>query len=450
MMRGCVALAFASFLVVPLSAGQQRDDFAKGFAVELDEVGPLFELEIPDEVYQTVTRQDLGDLRVFNRDGTIVPHVVRRPSARVAEGLWPRPLSFFPLRGQVEETAVGQTLRIITDDRGVIVGATTAGGSSPEQERVTAYIIDLSGLPDMPSSLDLDWKSTAGEGFAVTVSVESSEDLARWRTLATGVTLAELRSGGASLVHKKVALSEFESRYLRIAWPESLRGVHLTGVMAFFPARAQLLERKTLVVAGAATGDRPDGFEFDTGGMRPVDRVRVVFEEGNAVAEAAVFSRQEPEGEWRQRFTGWFYSLERIGALVRNEPVRVEPTTDRYWRLELVSGQPWTARPPSLEIAWVPDLLTVVAQGDGPFTVAFGSATVAPADRTTDGVLRDIGSDQRSALISSARASVVSTLGGESRLQPPPPPLPWKTWLLWGILIFGVVLLAWMVRQLVA
>ncbi len=31
MMRGCVALAFASFLVVPLSAGQQRDDFAKGF-----------------------------------------------------------------------------------------------------------------------------------------------------------------------------------------------------------------------------------------------------------------------------------------------------------------------------------------------------------------------------------------------------------------------------------
>ena len=439
-----------SLLVVPLSAGQQRDDFAKGFTVELDEVRPLFELEMPDEVYKTVTRPDLGDLRVFNRAGTIVPHVVRRPGARVEDGLPPRPQPFFPLRGQVGETAVGQTLRVITDEHGVIIGATTGGGSSPEQERVTAYIVDLSGLPDMPNALDLDWKSTVDEGFAVTVGVEASEDLARWRTLATGVTLSDLRSSGASLVHRKVVLPEFESRYLRIAWPESLRAVHLTGVMAFFPPRAQPLARKILVVTGSATGDRPDGFEFDTGGMRPVDRVRVVFEEGNAVAEAAVFSRPALESEWRKRFTGWFYSLERIGTLVRNEPVRVEPTTDRYWRLELVSGQPWTARPPSLEIGWVPDLLTVVAQGDAPFTVAFGSATVKPADRTTEGVLRDIGSDQGSALISSARASVLSTLGGESRLQPPPPPLPWKTWLLWGVLLAGVAILALMVRQLVA
>ena len=98
--------------------------------------------------------------------------------------------------------------------------------------------------------------------------------------------------------------------------------------MAFFPARAQPLVRKTLVVTGASTGDRPAGFEFDTGGMRPVDRVRVVFEEGNAVAEAAVFSRPGLDGEWRKRFTGWFYSLERIGTLVRNEPVRVEETTE--------------------------------------------------------------------------------------------------------------------------
>ena len=213
MTRGGVALVLVSLLVVPLSAGQQRDDFAKGFTVEAEEVRPLFELEIPDEVYQTVTRRDLGDLRVFNRNGTIVPHVVRRPSARIEDGLPPRPLPFFPLRGQAEESAIGQTLRIITDEHGVIVGATTGGGSSPEHERVTAYIIDLSGLPDMPSSIDLDWKSTANEGFAVAVDLESSEDLGRWRTLATRVTLAELRSGGASVVHRKVGLPEFESRY---------------------------------------------------------------------------------------------------------------------------------------------------------------------------------------------------------------------------------------------
>ncbi len=452
MTRRCaaLALALASSVAATLSADQERGDFAKGFTVQPNEARPLFELVMPEEVYRTIARPDLGDLRVFSRDGRIVPHVVRRPGSRIGSGSPPLPLSFFPLRGKMEDTGVGTSLRIITDKRGLTVGMASSATAATEGERLIAYIIDLNGLPDMPDSLHVNWKSTADEGFAVTVDVESSEDLSRWQTLAKAVTLAELRSGGSSLVHNTIALPEFESRYLRIAWPEALRAVHLTDVLGFFPAKTLSPTRETLVVPGTPADARPAEFLFDTGGMRPVDRVRVVLEERNGVAEAALFSRPGLKSEWRQHFTGRFYSLERSGTRVQNEAVAVAQTTDRYWRLELESGQMKTARPPSLEIGWVPDLLTVVAQGDAPFTVAFGSATVEAADRTTEGVLRDIEGDQRSNLISSARVSMISTLGGESKLQPPPPPLPWRTWLLWSVLLGGVLLLGWMVRQLVS
>jgi hypothetical protein len=52
------------------------------------------------------------------------------------------------------------------------------------------------------------------------------------------------------------------------------------------------------------------------------------------------------------------------------------------------------------------------------------------------------------ALVSPARASEVFTLGGPGRLDPPPPPVPWRTWILWGVLCAGVVLLVWMVWRL--
>ena len=41
------------------------------------------------------------------------------------------------------------------------------------------------------------------------------------------------------------------------------------------------------------------------------------------------------------------------------------------------------------------------------------------------------------------------TIGGEGKLQPPAAPFPWRTLVLWTVLLSGLVMLAWMVRRLV-
>jgi hypothetical protein len=450
MTRWSIAIGLSLLLVVHLWADQTRNDFARGFTAEPEGDEPFWELSLPDEVYCTVTRPDLGDLRVFDSNEAVVPHMVRRPTAVLGERHEPRALSFFPLRGRADEGPSERGLRVITDDQGAIISATREEVQAEQTERVIAYLIDTSGLPQMPNRLELKWERGGDGGFAVTVDVDSSDDLSRWRTVASRVTLADLQSGGATLVHREINLPPLAERYLRIEWPDSLGEVQLSGIQAFFAAQAQPLTRETIRVPGNPVDDGPSAYEFDTGGVRPVDQVRVVFQERNAVVDAVLLSRPTPEQGWRRRHSGTLYSLEREGTRVQSEPADLVQTSDRYWRLEIADGPGWAGSPPSLEIGWVPDLLTVVAQGDGPFTVAFGSATVDAADRTTDGMLSVINDERGQALIASARASGVFVLGGDSRLEPPPPPLPWRTWVLWAILVTGVVLLGWMVRQLVA
>ena len=60
-------------------------DFAYGLRVEAAGTGPIWELTLPEAVYRGVTRADLGDLRVFNAAGVVVPHALRLPEAIARE-----------------------------------------------------------------------------------------------------------------------------------------------------------------------------------------------------------------------------------------------------------------------------------------------------------------------------------------------------------------------------
>ena len=57
-------------------AGEQPQDFAYGVAVQIDSREALYELDIPACVYRGVMRRDLGDVRVFNAQGELVPFAI--------------------------------------------------------------------------------------------------------------------------------------------------------------------------------------------------------------------------------------------------------------------------------------------------------------------------------------------------------------------------------------
>jgi hypothetical protein len=425
------------------------EDFAFGFTVQAEGGGALLELPLPDEVYSGVFRPDLGDLRVFNQAGEVVPHAIRQLPASSAEAPPPVDLPFFALRADPSTDAGKHVLHIVTDAGGAIIEAASEPLHAQAPDRVAAYLVDASRLVRGPIRLDLQWKHAQPGGFAATVDVLASDDLSHWTTLVADATLADLHSGEATLVHNEIVLSGRKAQYLRIAWPDAMREIRLTRVRAYLPAEQAPPPRRWMEIERSTDEGDAGGWVFNSNAYRPIDQARILFPLSNVVLRGSLYSRPTDDANWRPRFAGVVYALDYAGTRLESGPIALGPTTDRHWRF-VPDGKQGSAikRPPRLGLGGTPHHLTLVAQGEGPYAVAFGSATAAPSERPLETLLRDIGATQGQGLTAAARASPVFILGGEERLRPPPAPIPWKQWLLWGVLVAGVSMLALMVQRL--
>lgn len=422
------------------AADPSPQDFAFGLRVEASGAGPIWELALPEAVYRGVTRADLGDLRVFNAAGAIVPHALRLPKPPEAAAPAPVELPVFPLYHH-RSASGGQVLRIVTNERGAVIDASSAATPADGADRVEAYLVDASALERAPRQLRLDWRGTDAAGFAVAVAVDASDDLAHWQTIARDMTIADLRAGESVLTHRDIGLPERKAKYLRITWPERLRRIELAKVSAVFAPLAAPAERQWLELSGTPGRSDPVRYDYDSGGQRAVDRVRLVFPGGNALLRGTLQSAATPDGPWRVRHTGIHYSLRQDDAVLESAPVELPAVSDRYWRL--VPEGPAVAveaSAPGLALGWTPHRLRFVAQGEPPYVVAFGSAS----SNATRPLLATLEEEKLAGLTVSANATEVFDLGGTGRLHAS----PWRTWLLWGVLLGGLALLAWMVRRL--
>jgi hypothetical protein len=102
-----------------------------------------------------------------------------------------------------------------------------------------------------------------------------------------------------------------------------------------------------------------------------------------------------------------------------------------------------------LEFAWQPRVLLFLARGPAPYTLFYGNAQAQPGGVPADTLLagvRPAGGGAPAVSPASLGSPVVA--GGVGRLVPPAPPLPWKRWILWGVLVVGALLLLAMAWRL--
>jgi hypothetical protein len=449
-MRAVIAgLLLASLQAVAADTPLRPDDFAYGMTLQDGTGGALYTLELPDEVYRHVTRADLGDLRVFNASGEVVPSQLQQPQT-AAEVRQTIGLPFFPLYAEEEKQAGETTLRIVPDKKGALIDLHSRAGEESGKE-ISHYLLDASALHDPIRRLQLTWDA-GDETFVTNVTVEGSDDLSHWRWLANG-SLTELLYEGYHLQRSELVLGAVGAKYLRISWPMGDKKVVLRHVVAEVsqPGDESPLHWTT---AQVMKGDGVVGhYLFDAGGYYPVERMEVILPQPNSLVTTRLYSSIDASGNrWLQRYQGVIYSLQQSGVTIGSGPINTGHAPHRYWRLDvdqqsggLGAGQP------QIKIGWHPQRLLFVARGNGPFTLAFGSAKAEalPGNNSLQAVLSSLqqGRDANS-LVHTIVPQAMHILGGEERLRLPPPPLPWQKWLLWLVLIVGVVAMLLMARSL--
>ena len=426
---------------VPLHAAElQRSAFAYGATLTVPGNAALYEVELPFTVYTKTRRTDLGDLRVFNASGEVVPHAFAPPPAARLPLV---DLPSFPLRGdatQIERIA----LRI--EKSGAIVSV-DADSSRPGVAPIAGYVLDARTVETPMQALMLEWSDVVND-YTGRVRVEASDDLVSWRTIADAVSVLRLAYDGRTLEQRRVAFAPQRAKFLRLTWASRQPALVVTHVKAE-PEDARASAERRWQPAQPMPSREPGEYAFDLGGVPPVDRLRVELPQPNTVVPVQILTRAKAADPWRVVYSGTVYRLLHEGETLTNPDIDIPATATRDWLLRVdTRGGGVGGAPPSLRAGWTPARLVFVARGDGPFEIAYGSATVPPNGLSIASIVpgyEATTSARERPTFTIAAAAEPHTLGGEAKLGPP---VDWKTSSLWTALVLAVAALGFMAWRL--
>ncbi len=461
---------------IPLLAAPNPDMFAYGMKIDAGEDNAFYEFELPLEVYKAVTSKDLHDIRVFNSEGSVAPHVIYTPDNRTQEedAIY-ADLPFFPITSAMSSSGSNDeiSIHIEKNEQGTIVDVKT--GTSHDQigddqtlaeHKVVSYLIDCGKLKGKPiSALELEWSEEQSD-FMGNIYVEESSDLNRWQRIATA-TIARLGYGDYRIDRKKISMHRNGKAYLRISWPREQEAFTLTKVVAFANKTYTVNKpdyrwTKAVVVP---VSEKPGHYTIDTGGFLPADRIKIRLKDRNSMAGVRLYSglspqintpvkntpkkttlmkntsqKNKPAEQWR----GLVYNFDYQDTTLYNSIINIRETGDRYWLLTVDKSETMPANLPDIEFGWQPHRLTFLARGNGPFQLAYGSVDAPRPDFKVEPLLHEY--RQGSKKIKTGRVTLgpQHLLAGIDRLLPAPPALPWKKYILWACLFAGVLAIGWM------
>lgn len=444
-----VTLFFCSFTgFVTTTSAASKNDFAYGYSLEVDGDGAIYSLYLDEKVYRGLTREDRGDLRIFNGHGQVVPHDIRRAEKMTKRSLPPVELPIFPLYKNTQGESVtssGHNVRITTNDQGSIIdlnyGKVTTG------ERVlTAYIIDASSLKHVPDMMTVNW-NTEREDFVMTVRVEGSDDLTHWHNLVSQSTLSHLQHGKHTLLQKSIDLPRSVPKYFRLSWT-NYEPLIIDSIQFHFPETYHAQPRQWSTFLPNKIDEEQQSYYFNTKTALPVDRINIKLPERNTLVNVLIESASSEKGPWYGRYHGLLYDLQYGQSALKTPDIQQSVHSHRFWRLTIINGEGQFSGEPVLRLGWIAEELLFVATGESPFTLAYGSARVEPVAAPLTQLLSVSTIKQQGLLIKPAKLGSTIDFGDDSRLQPPKPPVDWKRYLLWAVLILGVAVLGFMAMRL--
>jgi hypothetical protein len=443
-------VAILALAALPALA-QAPSTFRSSAEVTLQGADALHRLELPFEAYRDA-RKDLADIRIFNREGDAVPIAWAPDPGKLTQPAPAVDLPMFPVRTVPPAGTPSTEVTIRTAD-GTLVSV--RGGKPkpvpgtgqvpvPGAGQVAALLLDASKTTEPVKAVAFDWQTKPGAEF-VTVRLEASDDLKSWSPIASAPLVRIGGPEGRALLQPRVEFSPRTVKYLRATWDSPL--FEPTAVRAHYVDRGVALPRLARTAEATRGTEKPDDLVFDLGARLPVEALRLVPTQDNAVIVATFFAKNEPSEQWRGVFSGTFYRLQREG-IESTSPIRElgGKAWARYWMARLAPGSSQGPMP-KLEVQWTPARLVFVKQGEGPFHLAFSNSQATSTALKIESVMPNyqVGAED---LLKPAKVGKV--VAG-------PPPNRWEKLIgemdgrritLWAVLVLGVAALGFMAWRL--
>ncbi|HEX2539615.1 MAG TPA: DUF3999 family protein [Caldimonas sp.] len=430
--------------------------------IEVREAAPFVELPLSPAVYAHVEQAGLADLRVVDSRGERVPFAVlaARSSQRSREVA--REARLYPLPARPRPDGVWPSpVEVVVEGDRIQVRRSSAPRANAASGLSGGWVIDLGEARPGEApvrSVRLAWSGPPE--FSAGFQLETSDDLRQWRSAGAGQLLS-LQSTSGPLTQPLVPLPDRAGRFVRLLWNEPATAPRLTGATAIAPeperiaidAPTELAFPPTPEPLGRAAAD-PTGSDaarrslhFDLGGALPVVDVDLRFSAGTHVAPVRLQGRVRAADPWSDLGSGVFYRLERGSSVAESPPV---PLVAQLRFLRVIPDE----RAATIEVGQVRLMvhaqlasLVFASQGQPPYALLAGSrdapAGALPATTLVPRLDEERARFGRAVLgpfgIIETAAREIERAEQRAKLRP---------WLLWSVLVGGVVLLGALVWRL--
>ena len=441
-----VALLALSLLIGAAHAAERVAEFALHATLVFAPGHAIYQVELPLAVHQAARRADLGDLRVFNGAGEVVPHALRAVTSEARDEP-PLDAAIFPYRAAPKAAELGAATDAKIELRpggAVVIDVKSGSVATSPEPRISAYFFDVGATDKTIKALKLDWESIAG-GFSGRVDLYASDDLRTWRPLATAAAILDLQMSGQRLEVSRVEFAPVRTRYLRMTWPaaQAMPAVRSAQVepIALQPERVRRTAEQE-----AQRSEKDGEYVVDLGAPLAVQKVQIELPQQNTVSAIELSARARTSDPWQRVDRATYYRLLHAGQEWRNPERAVAVGPARYWLLKVDSrGGGLGQGLPKLRVTWEPRLLVFVARGEGPFTLSVGHDKYAPADFRVDALIPGLAEGKPVAV---AAATLGALEAASVKAERPMDELleslsgeRGRRWLLWSILIAGVAIL---------
>ncbi|MBS0582238.1 MAG: DUF3999 domain-containing protein [Proteobacteria bacterium] len=453
----------AALCVVVLAAAAHGDElkrYAYSWPLTLAGDSAAWQVELPLEVYPSLTDPQLRDLVVVDAQGNAVPTAARAAdpatsvSARSELPLFALPAGLpagaadGPLDLRIERDADGR-LRSIGAD----LGAASTKTATASQD----YLIDAGRLDATIDSLRLDWDEGAGTVNAQ-FALGASDDLQSWRSIVASANVLDLAQDGNRLELHEIGVRGVHAKYLRLRRLDhgaALPGLRVSVVTSAQsgPPRAAREWLAPAPIDAAATGTPMPGggveYRYSLPAALPVEAIKLDLGIDNSVARIDIASRSGAAQAWTTRAQLTAFRLRQGDDAIINDATTLPgPARDREWRVQ--SATP-LSHAPTLNLAWRRDRFVFLGEGKQQYRLVAGSATARRADYPVEVALAQLrsklGTGWQPPL---AIVGTRETLAGDAALKAPTPTskYDWKTFLLWGVLVAAAAAIGYLALSL--
>ncbi|MEO6226305.1 MAG: DUF3999 family protein [Thermomonas sp.] len=443
-MKRLLWLTLLPALAASAQVGQHAGDYARQWplALQSQDAG-AYRVVLDREVYRSATLPSLRDIDVRNAAGAAVPAALFSAAQPLAQASMRRDLPWFPLPR--DQAVSGRDITLISErdaDGSLrrVEARVGESGSAATQPFANAWLIDASQVDARIVALHLSWPSPAS-ALDVAYQVEGSDNLRDWRLLQPRAQLLDLTRDGLRLQQRRIPL-DGQAKYLRLSSLQIDAVLPLSGVTAELAAPAveqawqwEALRGRDVVESGRTY------YQFTLDGRFPISRADVVLD-ANAAGEWTLESRDADDRQWQQRAGPWvaFQVGAGEGGERSAEQSLGDIVRDHQWRL---SSRAPVNGVPVLRLGYQPEVMVFLAQGQPPFALVAGSARAmradAPLPQLVDAIRTRRGGDWQPA---TATLGTPTELAGTQALQPAAAQRDWKSWLLWGLLVLGAMVVA--------